>query len=210
MADAMQSRSALRAVLQPGSGGSPQSPGLTIQERRPLTVVQLSEIPGIAGPRAQIETALGMALPPARKSSMSGLRSTLWVGPGRWFVVEPGTNDLAAVLDRVAAGAFAITDLSHSRTVLRVSGAKVRDVLAQGCAIDLHPRSVSAGDSIVAGFARYAVVLHVIDSSPTVDLYVYRSYGQDLVEWLTEAAAQYGFRIIAEPISDASELQPQE
>ena len=173
---------------------SPAAPGLVIAERRPLTIVQVSEIPGVAGNRAALEEVLGLALPPPRKAAAETARAALWVGPGRWFVVEPGRGDLAMKLATAAAGSLAVTDLSHSRTVLRLSGAKLLDVLAKGCAVDLHPRNVSPGDSIVTALARHAVVLHVVDAAPTVDVYVYRSFGQDLFEWLTEAAAEYTVR----------------
>lgn len=196
MADVMQQRSTLDEVLRPGRGGASGTPGLTVRERRALTIVQVSEIPGVAGRRSEVATTLELALPAPRKSVVAGARAALWVGPGRWFIIEPRAGDLAARLDHVAAGTFAVTDLSHSRTVLRLSGPKVRDVLAKGCAVDLHPRSLAAGGCIVAGVARHSAVLHVVDAT-TIDLYVYRSFGQDLLEWLIEAAAEYGYEIVA-------------
>jgi heterotetrameric sarcosine oxidase gamma subunit len=195
MAEAL---SALAAVSRSGRGGvATGAPGLVIVERRPLTIVQVSEIPGVAGNRSALEKALGLALPHPGKAAAADARAALWVGPGRWFVVEQGRGDLATRLETAAAGSLAVTDLSHSRTVLRLWGAKVFDVLAKGCAVDLHPRSVAAGDSIVTGLARHAVVLHVVDAAPTVDVYVYRSFGQDLFEWLTEAASEYGYEVAA-------------
>lgn len=184
--------SALSAVVRPGRGGT-NAVGCVIAERRNMTVVQVAEIPGIRVDRSEIERLMGLALPETGKASSSGARTALWVGPRRWFVVEPGRGRLATGLEQ-AAGSFAMTDLSHSRTVLRLSGEKVFDVLAKGCAVDLHPRQVSTGDSIVTGLARHAVLLHVVDPA-TVDVYVYRSFAQDLFEWLTEAAAEYGYEV---------------
>src|SRR5262249_35582268 len=123
-----------------------------------------------------------------------GRRTALWIGPGRWFVVEPGRSALADELEKAAGGSAAITDLSHSRTALRVGGPRVRDVIAQGCAVDLHPRTAQAGAGFVTAVARHSAVLHLVDAT-TMDVYVYRSFGQDLAEWLLEAAAPYGYEI---------------
>jgi sarcosine oxidase subunit gamma len=190
MAEAL---SALSSVVRAGRGGA-HAAGCVIAERRSMTVVQVAEIPGIRADRSAIERLMGLALPETGKAAASGARTALWVGPRRWFVVEPGRGRLATGLGQTAAGSLAMTDLSHSRTVLRLSGENVFDVLAKGCAVDLHPRRVSTGDSIVTGLARHAVLLHVVDPA-TVDVYVYRSFAQDLFEWLTEAAAEYGYAV---------------
>lgn len=184
--------SALQTVLRAGRGGEAGAVGIKIAERRDLSIVQVAEIPGIAGNRAALEAAIGTGLPAPNKSAI-GRRTALWVGPGRWFVVEPGRAALAGELEK-AASSLAITDLSHSRVVLRVSGPKLRDVLSQGCAVDLHPRAAKAGACFVTAVARHSAVLHLVDDA-TADIYVYRSFGQDLVEWLLEAAAPYGYEI---------------
>ena len=194
MAEAL---SALKAVMQPGRGGAADgAPGLAIAERRPLTIVQVAEIPGVAADRPGLERWLGVALPGPGTATASGQHAALWVGRGRWFVVQPGRDTLARGIETTVAGSFAVTDLSHSRTVLRLSGPRVLDVLAKGCSVDLHPRRVPAGQCFATSLARHSAVLHVIDAAPTVDVYVYRSFGQDLFEWLTEAAAEYGYEVV--------------
>lgn len=185
--------SALQSVLRPGRGGEPGSAGIKIAERRDLAIVQVAVIPGVASDRAAIEAAVGATLPAPNKSA-AGRGTALWVGPERWFVVAPGRGGLIDDLEKAAGDGLAITDLSHSRVILRVSGTKLRDVLAQGCAVDLHPRATKAGDCFVTSVARHSAVLHLVDDT-TADIYVYRSFGQDLVEWLLEAAAPYGYEI---------------
>jgi sarcosine oxidase subunit gamma len=189
----MAESSALRSVLRPGRGGEAGAVGLKIMERRDLSIVQVSAIPGAAANRAAIESAIGAVLPAPGKTAV-GRGVALWVGPERWFVVASGRNGLAGELEKIAGG-LAITDLSHSRTVLRLSGPKLRDVIAQGCSVDLHPRATKAGDCFITAVARHSALLHLVDDT-TADIYVYRSFGQDLVEWLFEAAAPYGYEIV--------------
>jgi methylglutamate dehydrogenase subunit D len=186
--------SALQTVLRPGRGGEPGAVGIKISERRDLSIVQVSAIPSVPDNRGAIEATIGTALPAPNKSAV-GRRTALWVGPGRWFVVEPSRAALADELEKAAGGSLTVTDLSHSRVVLRVTGPKARDVIAQGCAVDLHPRAARADDCFVTSVARHSVVLHLVDDT-TMDVYVYRSFGQDLVEWLLEAASPYGYEIV--------------
>jgi sarcosine oxidase subunit gamma len=185
--------SALQSVLRPGRGGEAGAVGVRITERRDLSIVQVAVIPGVPDDRAALEAATGTALPAPNRSAV-GRRTALWVGPGRWFVVAPGRGALASELEKASGGGLAVTDLSHSRVVLRISGPKLRDVLSQGCAVDLHRRAAKAGDCFVTSVARHSAVLHLVDDA-TADIYVYRSFGQDLVEWLLEAAAPYGYEI---------------
>src|SRR5690349_7861034 len=189
----MAEASALQSVLRAGRGGEAGAVGVKIVERRDLSIVQVSAIPGVAINRGAVESAIGVALPAPGKTAV-GRGIALWVGPERWFVVAPGRNGLAGELEKVAGG-LAITDLSHSRTVLRLSGPKLHDVIAQGCAVDLHPRAAKAGDCFVTAVARHSALLHLVDDT-TADIYVYRSFGQDLVEWLLEAAAPHGYEIV--------------
>ena len=156
--------SALQTVLRAGRGGEAGPTGVRIADRRDLSIVQVAVIPGVPENRAAIEAAIGTALPAPNKSAV-GRHTALWVGPGRWFVVAPGRGTLADELEKAAGGSLAFTDLSHSRVVLRLSGPKLRDVIAQGCAVDLHPRAAKAGDSFVTSVARHSAVLHLVDDA---------------------------------------------
>jgi sarcosine oxidase subunit gamma len=60
-------------------------------------------------------------------------------------------------MEAALAGPFgqfaAIVDQSHGRTLLRVTGPRVRDALAKGLAIDLHPREFKTGYAAVTAVA---------------------------------------------------------
>ena len=61
----------------------------------------------------------------------------------------PDGADSAGFAARVRAriGPFAaVSDQSDARLVLRVSGPRVRDVLAKGVPVDLHPKAFKPGD----------------------------------------------------------------
>jgi len=196
--------SALAAIYRPGSFGTldPGGPGITIAERRPLAMVQIAARRGeSAAVRAGIEAALGIGPDAnANRASLRGTTAILWMGPDRWLVVvpEPSGSDLEARLRAaLAVTRAAITDLGNGRIVLRIAGRRARDLLAKGSGIDLHGRAFPAGSCAQGLLGHVGALIHAVDAAPTFDLYIARSYAQTVWEWLTESAAEYGYRVNA-------------
>jgi heterotetrameric sarcosine oxidase gamma subunit len=195
--------SALAPAYRAGSFGAeaPAGPGIVLAERRGLAMVQVAAIGGeTEATRRGITTAVGLT-PDAQsnRAVSSGRTTALWVGPGRWLIVEPERADanLESLLrSALPASQAALIDLGSSRTVLRVSGPRARDLLAKGCSIDLHPRAFPAGACAQSLLGHVAMLVHAVDDA-TLDVYVARSFGLTVWEFLTESAAEYGYRVEA-------------
>jgi len=182
MAEPRDDRSALLGHLRAGNFPvGDAAPGLALAERWPLAILQIDRLPGGRSDRSDVERMTGERL--------------LQVGPERWLVVDrrDRLDSLTASLDRAVGAGFVVTDLSQARTVLRIAGCKARDVLAKGCALDLHPGVFPVGSCAATSVAGLAAVLVAVDDEPTYDLYVGRTYGQYVWAWTTEAAAEYGY-----------------
>jgi len=95
------------------------------------------------------------------------------------------------------AGLASIVDQSHGRTVLRLTGPRIRDALAKGVPIDLHPRAFKAGDSAATLVSQIAVHFWQVDDRPTYEFAVARSLAASFWHWLEASAAQYGLEFIA-------------
>ena len=123
----------------------------------------------------------------------------LWLAPGTWMVVAQDVEDggLYSRLREELGDRAAVVDQSHGRAVLRLAGARARDVLAKGCRLDLHPRVFTPGMCAQTVIAQIGVLLHQCDEIPTYDLYVFPGYALDFLEWLTSSAAEFGYRINA-------------
>ncbi|SNS70102.1 sarcosine oxidase subunit gamma [Asanoa hainanensis] len=81
-------------------------------------------------------------------------------------------------------------DVSASRTVLELSGPQARDVLAHGCALDLHPRVFGPGSCARTNLAKAQVILH--QTAPaTYRVFVGASFADYLARWLLDAAVEY-------------------
>ena len=178
MADPLRRRSALAAAYREGGAGP-----LSVRERRHLELVQFSAW------EDRTELA-GIALPPPGRAG-EGEVTALWIGPRRWLLVAP---DGTGLLQRVNGEAGVFVDQSEGRTVLRLSGASARAVLAKGTGIDLDASAFGAGSCAATLLAHVGVLLHAV-ASDTIDVYVPRSYALTFWEWLLEAASERGLRI---------------
>jgi sarcosine oxidase subunit gamma len=130
--------------------------------------------------REAVARALGIALPlePCTSSADAVLR-LVWAGPDEWFVVAAkGRADaLSERLRAALAGQHhALTDVSSGYTVLHLSGPPVREVLAQGCPLDLHPRVFRPGMAAGSHFFKASLWLWQTDAAPTFEALVRRSF----------------------------------
>ena len=139
---------------------------------------------------AAAEAAFALTLPLApNKSTAANARTALWLGPDQWLIVVPaGEPSLPAV---ELAGSASVVDVSDLRAVFELAGPRARDVLAKGCAVDLHPRAFKPGDCALSALARIRVALHQPAVENAYQIYVERSYAQYLWDWLVDAMVEY-------------------
>ncbi|MGH8968683.1 MAG: sarcosine oxidase subunit gamma [Actinomycetes bacterium] len=137
---------------------------------------------------------LGVDLPLAPNTwAGTGDLAVLWLGPDEWLVVgPPGAEEELEPQLRAAAGDadVSVVVVSAHRTVLTVSGAAALDLLARGCALDLHPRVFPPGRCAQTMLARAQVVLV---ARPAGELWVLvrSSFADYLASWLLDAAVEY-------------------
>jgi sarcosine oxidase subunit gamma len=88
--------------------------------------------------------------PPLGPNTVVG--DALWLGPDEWLVLGGREEDYA---DQPAA-----VDVSANRSCLELSGEGAADVLARGCALDLHPSVFPPGRCAQTLVARAQVILY--------------------------------------------------
>lgn len=141
---------------------------------------------------ATLEAALGLALPDAGRFSGDADRALVWLGPDEWL--------LTGAVAPEGSGAV-VVDVSDQRTTIRLRGTHVREILAKGCALDLHPRTGPTGLAAPTLLAHVPVVLVVLDAGPVdggadapvdVRVLVRSTFARHLAEWLLDAVLEYG------------------
>lgn len=190
-------RSALAEALKPGVYGAagPSGPGIEIRELGPLAFVQVAAFDAERA-AAAIGAALGQPAPSARNGvSTAGAAVVLWIGPGRWLVIEPESRDLASLLGQHCPGDVGtVTDLGHARTALRVEGPKVRDLLAKLSILDVDPAVFPPGTCAQTQFGQVGVLLYC-RLRDGFDLFLPRSFAVSVLEAVMDAALEFGCRV---------------
>ena len=117
--------------------------------------------------------------PPMAPNTVAG--DALWLGPDEWLVLGGREEDYA---DLPAA-----VDVSANRSCLELSGEGAADVLARGCALDLHPSVFPPGRCAQTLVARAQVILYR-PAEHTFRLLVRPSFADYLRAWLLDAGAR--------------------
>ena len=169
---------------------------VVLQELKALSIVQVDAFDN-AKMFAAMET-LCPGLPPVscNLSTVHDDIRTLGIGPQRWLVVAPESKEVPVrIIGRISADVAAITDVSHGRTVVRVSGRNVRRMLAKMCIVDLDARAFGPCRCAQTLFGQTVVVLDAI-AVDVIDVYFNRSFAASAWEMLFDAAAEYGFSVV--------------
>ena len=125
--------------------------------------------------------------------------SVLWLGPDEWLVVTPDRR-LArierALRDALEGQHAAVTDVSHGRAILVLSGPAARGVLAKGCSLDFHPRVFGPGRCAQSKLAKCQALIHQTTDAPEFEIHVQRSFAEYAWTWLEDAGQEFGIRIV--------------
>ena len=155
-----------------------------------VDVVALRELPFAAqvNVRTADPEALGLPHEPNTTAPLHGW-TALWLGPDEWLVVGPDGDEGAIEQVLLGAGGDAsVVDLSSNRTILELTGPRARDVLMQGCLLDLHPRAFGPGRCAQTMLARAQVILEAT-AEDAYRIFVRRSFAVYLAGWLLDAIA---------------------
>ena len=197
---AQSERSALHGLALPGRYGHRGTTGLLIEERIDLA---LASVVAKRGKRFAlvnaVNTAFGVALPDAPRRATRGAVTFAGTGPDQWIASAEGSEAAGfAAKVRARIGPFAaVSDQSDARLVLLLSGPCVRDVLAKGVPVDLHPKAFKPGDVATTLVAYIGVQIDMLDEAPTYQFSTPRSTAGSFWSWLTASAAEFGYDVLA-------------
>jgi len=144
---------------------------------------------------AAVESVLGMPLPrEPRTSGAAGDLSVLWLSVDQWLVQFPRkrSGDLARDLNQaLGATPSLLVDMSDARTILRLEGEGVRELIMKGAPVDLTAPDFAKGTVRRLRFGELAAMVHLVGEAPdVVDLFVFRSYATFAWEWLVATGSR--------------------
>jgi sarcosine oxidase subunit gamma len=177
------------------------APDVTIVERpfRPIYNVRAD----VADPtlREALFGTTGLAWPAPNRFEARDRIVLAWLGPDEFLLIDQAGADVdvrtsaerdEALRAGLASRLHAFTAVGNGFTTLEVTGDGACDVLARGCALDLHPRVFREGDCRQTMYAKTVVALIHRGSGSDglrIEMIVRRSFADHVWRWLAANCA---------------------
>ena len=165
---------------------------LNISEVKDLTIVQVVQYKRSKVQLNSIQIdGLELALQSPKVSSNKETR-ILWSAPNTWLVISRKENIIETIKEKCNRTNFAVTDISHSRAVIKIKGLQTKEVLKKGCPLNFNKfEKNNCAGTIFHGIN---IIIDSIDNNPdTYNLLTLRSFGESFYYHITDAALEFGY-----------------
>lgn len=134
-----------------------------------------------------------LSFPESLKTSSNASTRIIWMGPDNWYVFS--TKDITNDLKNFNESLFAITDLSHSRSIIELEGEMIYEVLKKGSPLDVG--KLRAGDCVNTVFNGITITVDFLSNDPNIlRIFGLRSFGESLHHSITDACLEFGYKAI--------------
>ncbi|MBN9222339.1 MAG: sarcosine oxidase subunit gamma [Mesorhizobium sp.] len=192
-------RSPLDHALVTGHHGAQADAGVSLTEIRNFDLVQVMARRGKASEMAAAAKArFGVAAPERPKAAATSDATLIWSGPDQFMVLSKGAKHTIEALAPVFAGAASLSDQSHARVLISISGGKARAMLAKLSSIDLHPDAFAVGTAAATSMDHTSVTLWRggdRDGQAVFNVLVFATFAESLWHTMLDSAAEYGAAI---------------
>ena len=165
---------------------------LKISEVKELTIIQIVKF---KKSKMAIDTINidGLKLPKQSLMVNSNEKTRiLWSAPRTWLAISRKEKLDQIIKDSCNQQDFAITDISHSRSIVQLEGTGASEVLKKGCPINFNEFKKNGCASTV--FQGINILVDKIDDNPEkFYLFVLRSFGESFYHDLTDASLENGY-----------------
>ena len=202
----MTAISPLRVIHKKGLFGDHhkknESDLLNISEIKNLIIVQVVHYKSSKVKLNSIDIdGLKLSLQSSRVSSNKDTR-ILWSSLNTWLVVSKKEKIITIIKEKCKHEDFAITNISHSRAVIQISGPQSKEVLKKGCPINFH--EFKKNDCVGSVFHGINIVIDCIDGATdeqldftndtqVFNLFTLRSFGESLYYHVSDASLEFGY-----------------
>ena len=137
-----------------------------------------------------VKAAVGSEMPDIRKAT----KTALWMSPDELMLLTPygEAGTAVAKLTEALSGVHHLAvDVSDARTMFKLEGDAVREVLAKGAPVDLARDQFGVGDLRRTRISHIAAAFWQSGEGPDVfEIICFRSYASYLWEWLEESSRE--------------------
>ena len=116
----------------------------------------------------------------------------LWNAPNTWLVLSQKEDIIKIIKESCDSENFAITDISHSRAIIKIVGPQAIEVLKKGCPINFN--EIKKNNCVGSVFHGINIVIDCIDDElKTFNVLTLRSFGVSLYHHIADASLEFGY-----------------
>ena len=116
----------------------------------------------------------------------------LWNGPRNWLIMTNKKEVLSEIGKNFSEKDFAVTDISHSKSIIELEGDEAKEVLKKGCPFNFN--ELYKNNCLNSTFNGMSIIVDMTNDKPdTFRTFSLRSFGESLCHSLTDASLEFGY-----------------
>ena len=116
----------------------------------------------------------------------------LWNGPRNWLVITTQKEVFFEIDKKFEEGDFAVTDISHSKSIIELEGDNAKEVLKKGCPFNFN--ELNKNNCLNSTFNGMSIIVDMMNDNPdTFRIFALRSFGESLYHSITDSSLEFGY-----------------
>ena len=116
----------------------------------------------------------------------------LWNGPRNWLVITTQKEVFSEIDKKFEEKDFAVTDISHSKSIIELEGDDAKEVLKKGCPFNFN--EFNKNNCLNSTFNGMSIIVDMTNDNPdTFRIFALRSFGESLYHSITDSSLEFGY-----------------
>ena len=116
----------------------------------------------------------------------------LWNGPRNWLIITTQKEVFFEIDKKFEEKDFAITDISHSKSIIELEGDDAKEVLKKGCPFNFN--EFHKNNCLNSTYNGMSIVVDMINDNPdTFRIFALRSFGESIYHSITDSSLEFGY-----------------
>ena len=116
----------------------------------------------------------------------------LWNGPRNWLVITTQKEVFFEIDKKFEEKSFAVTNISHSKSIIELEGDNAKEVLKKGCPFNFN--ELNKNNCLNSTYNGMSIIVDMISDNPdTFRIFALRSFGESLYHSITDSSLEFGY-----------------